>query len=376
MSYKNNFLFSTPVHKWRLMAFVPILAGSTLRGRMRASFGALLGIGLTGLLCAVFYGRHADVHLPLLVAPMGASAVLLFAVPASPLAQPWSIIGGNTISALVGVAVGQLFHNPFLAPGIAVALAIGAMSLTRCLHPPGGAAALTALLGGPAVTSAGFMFALVPVGLNSVMLVTLGWLFHKLSRHPYPHHPAPIAVNTPDTRDIPAQLRVGFRPEDVDSALRDFDETFDIDRNDLDLLLRRVEMHAFEHAHQELFCEDIMSRDVIRINENATSRIARALLLDHDVRTLPVINQAERIVGTIGLRELSYPGELVGDLMSVAETASPKHPAYNLIAPLTNGRIHAVTIIDENRRILGIVTQTDLLATLAQSTSTRERSTT
>ncbi len=92
-------------------------------------------------------------HVPLLVAPMGASAVLLFAVPASPLAQPWSIIGGNTISALIGVIVAHFVHEPALATGIAVALAIAAMSFTRCLHPPGGAAALTAVLGGPAVTA-------------------------------------------------------------------------------------------------------------------------------------------------------------------------------------------------------------------------------
>ncbi len=86
-------------------------------------------------------------HLPLIVAPIGASAVLLFAVPTSPLAQPWSIIGGNTISAFVGLAVTQFVDDPALAIGLGVALAIAAMSVTRSLHPPGGAAALTAVLG-------------------------------------------------------------------------------------------------------------------------------------------------------------------------------------------------------------------------------------
>jgi len=128
-------------HEPFLKRFMPILAGSTLRDQMVAGIGAIFGICLTGLICGLAFG--GDAHLPFIVAPMGASSVLLFAVPASPLAQPWSIIGGNTISALVGIAVGQLVHEPMAAIGIAVGLAIVAMSMTRCLHPPGGAAALT-----------------------------------------------------------------------------------------------------------------------------------------------------------------------------------------------------------------------------------------
>lgn len=353
--------------RWRrpFKLFMPVLAGATLRDRLVACCGALIGIGLTGLLCALVFGRGS--HLPFLVAPMGASAVLLFAVPASPLAQPWSIIGGNTISALVGVAVALLIHDPVLATGVAVALAIGAMSLTRCIHPPGGAAALTAVLGGPAVTSAGFMFALVPVGLNCVVLVTLGWLFHKLSRHSYPHRSAVLPANTHGTLDPPARSRVGFRTEDVDGALEDLGETFDIDRDDLDRLLRRVEWRAFEHSRQAFSCADIMSRDVIRVDENAEPARARGLLLDHGVRTLPVVDRERRVVGSIGLRELSRAGRRVGDLMSRAETAPPNRPALALVEPLTDGRTHAVTIVDKDCRIIGIVTQTDLLAALSQS---------
>ena len=155
---------------------------------MVAGIGAILGICLTGLICGLTFGR--DPNLPFIVAPMGASAVLLFAVPASPLAQPWSIIGGNTVSALVGISVGRLVHEPMAATGIAVGLAIVAMSMTRCLHPPGGAAALTAIIGGPSVTAAGFTFALVPVCINAILLVLVGIAFHKFSRQLLPHVPA------------------------------------------------------------------------------------------------------------------------------------------------------------------------------------------
>lgn len=216
------------------------LPGATRRERLIACFGALIAIGLTGWLCRLLAGDGASPSLvaPLLAAPMGASAVLLFAVPASPLAQPWPIIGGNTLSALVGVAVAHLVPVPMAAAGLAVAMAIAAMSLTRCLHPPGGAAALLAVLAGPQSWGAGLVFVLMPVGLNAVMLTGLGWLFHALLRHHYPHR---TRATLP-----PAGPSVwsGFVREDIDAALADLHETFDIDRDDLDRLLRQVEVRA------------------------------------------------------------------------------------------------------------------------------------
>ncbi|TGR58628.1 HPP family protein [bacterium M00.F.Ca.ET.199.01.1.1] len=343
--------------------FVPILAGATLRERILACIGATIGIALTGVISGLAMGGGP--HVALLVAPMGASAVLLFAVPASPLAQPWSIIGGNSISALVGVTVAHFIHDPVMASGLAVALAIAAMSFTRCLHPPGGAAALTAVLGGPAVISAGFLFPFVPVALNSTILVALGFLFHKLARRNYPHVAAPPA-NSHGTADPPAQQRAGFQPEDIDAALTALDETFDIDRDDLERLLRQVELQAMVRSHRTLLCEDIMSRDVISVPEQATTDEARQQLLDHNIRTLPVVDADARLVGAVGLRELTKAVETVKDVMAKAGTASPETPAMSLLPVLTDGRSHAVVIVDGERRILGLFTQTDLLAAAAR----------
>jgi CBS domain-containing membrane protein len=208
------------------LRFAPILAGASLPDRLLACMGAGVGIAGTGLVSAAALGPTPA--LPLLVAPMGASAVLVFAVPASPLAQPWPVIGGNVLSALVGVLVARLIPQPTLAAGVAVGAAILVMSLTRCLHPPGGAAALSAVIGGPAVTAAGFGFASVPVGVNAVLLTAAGWLFHRLSRHSYPHRAPPP----------------GPHPEDLDAALAELGETYDIDRDDLALILDRVAHHA------------------------------------------------------------------------------------------------------------------------------------
>ncbi|PBC23429.1 MULTISPECIES: HPP family protein [unclassified Mesorhizobium] len=343
--------------------FVPILAGATLRERLLACIGATIGIALTGVISGLAMGGGP--HVALLVAPMGASAVLLFAVPASPLAQPWSIIGGNSISALVGVTVAHFIHDPVMASGLAVALAIAAMSFTRCLHPPGGAAALTAVLGGPAVVSAGFLFPFVPVALNSIILVTLGLLFHRLARRNYPHVAASPA-NSHGTADPPARQRVGFRPEDIDAALTTLDETFDIDRNDLERLLRQVELQAMVRSHRTLLCQDIMSRDVVSVPEQATAEEARQQLLDHNIRTLPVVDADGRLVGAVGLRELTKTTDAVKSVMSKAGTASPETPAMSLLPVLTDGRSHAVVIVDGERRILGLITQTDLLTAAAR----------
>lgn len=112
-----------------------------------------------------------DVGAALLVASMGASAVLLFAVPHGALSQPWAVLVGHTVSALVGVAVARLVPEPMLAAALAVGGAIGAMHYLRAIHPPGGATALTAVIGGPAIHQLGFGFVLMPVLLNAVLMV-------------------------------------------------------------------------------------------------------------------------------------------------------------------------------------------------------------
>ncbi|ODP37363.1 HPP family protein [Sphingomonas turrisvirgatae] len=210
--------------------FQPILAGARPLDRTIACFGATICLALTTLICAWMRLPVADV--PLVVASIGSAAVLVFAVPASPLAQPWSVIGGNTVSALVGIAAFKAVPDLAIATGVAVGGAIALMSLCRCLHPPGGASAMTAVIGSQAVHDAGYAFAVVPVALNAVVLVLLGVVFHRISGKSYPHKPAPAAAPP------------GFHLEDIDAALADMADSFDISREDLDVLLSRAEAHA------------------------------------------------------------------------------------------------------------------------------------
>ena len=217
--------------------FRSLLANAGFGRRVVACIGAGIGIALTMVVCAQVPWIEGD--LPIIVAPLGASAVLVFAVPASPLAQPWSVVGGNVLSTLVGVAMFQAIPSLPLAAGCAVGGAILVMSLARCLHPPGGAAALTAVIGSQGIHAAGFSFAFAPVAINSIALVALGMFFHRATGRSYPHEPA-LAPPGGDASRI--------RPEDVDAALEDMHESFDIAREDLDMLLAHAERHARARA--------------------------------------------------------------------------------------------------------------------------------
>lgn len=142
--------------------------------------GAVLGIGLLAWL-----GRHwfAPRELPLLIGSFGASAVLLYGAPRSPLAQPRNLVGGHMVSALVGVVCWKLFHDyPGVAQALAVATAIALMHLTRTLHPPGGATALIATLGVPEIERLGFWYVLAPATAGPLLLLLVALIVNNLPR--------------------------------------------------------------------------------------------------------------------------------------------------------------------------------------------------
>ncbi len=354
----------------RLQDVTPRMAGMTQRERLIAALGAFLGIGLAGLISGAVVGE--PLLIPLLVAPMGASAVLLFAVPASPLAQPWSIVAGNTVSALVGIAVAHMVHDTALAAALAVALAIAAMSALRCLHPPGGAASLLAVLGGPAAASYHVSFAFVPVALNALALVAVGMIFHRVSGHSYPHRPKPsAAASTHGAGNAPPQQRIMLTDGDIDAALAEEGEAFDITREDLSRLVRRAELSALQRTATVPLCRDIMSGEVVTVRSDATWDEVHALLLRHDLRILPVVDAGFRVAGIVEIHEPDHPLRTVADMVSDAAMARPDDSILSLIAPLTDGRHHAVLITDDAGLLLGLVTQTDMIVALVRLAASR-----
>jgi CBS-domain-containing membrane protein len=131
--------------------------------------GAALGMTITWWICDLVLDSTA----PILVMSMGASAVLLFATPTSPLAQPVPVLAAHVLGAAVGVAAATWIGNTALAVGVAVGVTAGAIIRLGITHPPSGGTALSAVVGGQAITDLGWEFVWRPVLLNAMVLVVL-----------------------------------------------------------------------------------------------------------------------------------------------------------------------------------------------------------
>lgn len=214
------------------------------REKLLATTGALLSIAavywLTAQADSGLITDHAGI---LIVASMGASAVLLFAVPHGALSQPWAVFGGQFISAIIGVTCQKLLPEGFIAAGAAVGLAVGAMYYLRCIHPPGGATALSAVIGGSSVHALGYEYVLYPVMMNVIALLFIAVLFNLFFPwRRYPEHWA-RQYNTPPT-SRPSDREVELTQEDFAAAMHELDSFFDITTESLTSLLERAKQHA------------------------------------------------------------------------------------------------------------------------------------
>ncbi|RAR66069.1 CBS domain-containing membrane protein [Paraburkholderia unamae] len=377
------------VLRW-LTRFTPSRVTVRKRERLRAGLGALFGIALTGAVTHRLLGGNPSI--PYLIAPMGASAVLLFGVPASPLAQPWSIIGGNLVSAIVGVTAAMWIPDPVPAAAVAIGVAIIAMFTLRCVHPPSGAVALTAVLGGPAVHALGYEFVFAPVALQSVLLLGSALVYHAATGHRYPH-----AVRAPKVAG-PVAAQAGFTRADLEAVLDDRDELLDIDTDDLETILRDAEIRAYARSFGELICADVMSANVVSITPATTVGQARSLLKRHDVKALPVVDAQRHVKGIVTRADLAdegrerHPLRLVA--FALARAIRPRAEADQPVATLMTTHVltvaattpitelvrifagrghHHVPVVDSERRLAGIITQADLISGLYQQAKTPQR---
>lgn len=152
--------------------------------RLRSVFGAFIGLLLV-LTTAKFLGELSGVG-EWLMASLGASALLVFVLPQSPMAQPWAVIAGNTLSALVGIGCFHLMGDILITLPLAVALSILGMFILRCLHPPAAAVALIAVLG----HIGQYRYAFFPVMVDSILLILVGGIYSNLTGKSYPNKPS------------------------------------------------------------------------------------------------------------------------------------------------------------------------------------------
>ncbi|RQV84803.1 HPP family protein [Burkholderia anthina] len=378
------------LRQW-LHSFIPHPMALGWRERLRSCTGALVGIATVGVTMRLLPGVPGLV--PLLVAPMGASAVLLFAVPASPLAQPWSIIGGNLVAATVGVACAQWIADPVTAAAVAIACAIGGMFALRCVHPPSGAVALTAVVGGPAIHALGFGFVLQPIALQSAILLSAALVYHALTGHRYPH--GGVRPEAKPQAGGATPTRGGFTRGDLDAVLKRRGEWLDVDPDDLETLLRETEMQAYARTFGQLKCADLMTKNAIEVAPSTSITAALALLDRHRVKALPVVDGEGRLTGIVTRADLTrplrrstplwqrlsarLPRSFGGQPASVASVmtrdvaAVPETMPITALVPLfTHSGHHHIPVVDASRRLVGIITQTDLVTGLYRQTQMLE----
>ena len=375
--------------KW-LQNFLPIPNHASGREQIRASIGAVVGLALTAFMGHFLLKGYSGTAF--LLAPMGATAVLLFAVPASPLAQPWPVLGGNLVSAIVGVACAHSIDNMLLAAPLAGGLAILAMFLLRCLHPPGAAMALTAVLAGPVVHAAGYEFAFVQVGLNTALMVFAALVYNNLTGRRYPHTQQSILQQVHDTDDPVPIERLGFTHEDLDAVLKSYGQVLDISRDDLEDIILATEMKAYERRFGIITCGDIMSKDIVSVEFSTELKTAWKLMRHHKLHALPVLSRTRRVIGIVAQSDFlshseqgesvsfaerlrrflmnspethSDKPEVVGQIMTVkVASAKAETPIVELVPLMSTAGLHHILIVDGDNRFAGMVSQSDLLASL------------
>jgi CBS-domain-containing membrane protein len=212
------------------------IGAAPLAEKVKSGLAAAMGIFILALSMQILSGRHVPV---MLLASMGASAALLYAVPHSPMAQPWSLMGGNLVSALMGWLTIHLIPDPTLAAAVAVGAAVFAMYVLNCLHPPGAATALVCVLNATAFQAAGGAWlAWIVVG-NAGMLLFSAWVVNRFipGRH-YPAQPVAPAPKPP--------IHPTLEASDIEWALSKMDSSIDVSEKDL----LEIYMNAQQHAAQ------------------------------------------------------------------------------------------------------------------------------
>ena len=254
------------------------------------------------------------------------------------------------------------------------------MFTLRCLHPPGGATALLAVL----AHTTSYQFALMPVLLNSISLVLAGIGYNNLTGRRYPH--------AQRTNSAPSVKPARFSTADLDAALLHYNQVLDVSRDDLEELLHHAELASYHRNFGALLCADIMSREPVSVQFGTALDEAWALMRQQHIKALPVIDRSRRIVGILtmadflrraGLDELSGIGgrwrafiqrsgsthsrkpEVVGQIMTrKVQVASAHRHVIELVPIFSGGGHHHIPIIDAENRLVGIITQTDLLRAL------------
>lgn len=219
-----------------LASFKPGFDPVPFNEKLRSGLAAFTGILLLGFSLRYLPGENG-IHFAIF-ASMAAAAVLLYAAPHSPMAQPWPLVCGNLLSGLIGWLCSLYIADPVWAAACAVGLAVFVMHLANCLHPPGGATAMIMVLTAAQFHEHGALWAAGTVSANTLLSLLLALSINHLI--PGRRYPAQRVAVHPHPATI-----AGIRQEDVEWALTRMDGVIDVSEDDL-LEIYRL---AAEHAH-------------------------------------------------------------------------------------------------------------------------------
>jgi len=358
----------------RLLRLLPAPLNIPPKEWLRAGIGALLGLFLAGWLTSLAYGPGIALHL---LGPLAASAVLVFAVHSGPLAQPWPVLGSYALAGAVGLAMRQGLGPEMWVAAAALGVSILLMCLLRCLHPPGGGVAVSAVLADPGLTALGDHL-LEPVLLNALILVSVAVIYNRLTGVRYPKGAVP-RKDLHHTHDPLPSERVGIRGTDLDQALEELGEFVDVTRDELERIILATEQHALQRSLGGITAGAVMSRDVQCASPQTTLEHAWKMLASHHLKTLPVLQQG-KLVGIVSLSDLVGPAMQRGQfswrglfgrktvrmeqvMNRRVVSVSSQHPLERLLPLLCEQGLHCLPVLDGDQ-LVGVVTQTDLVAGL------------
>lgn len=351
-----------------LRALSPALSRPRMTEILRAAVGSGLGLIVAGSMTLALVGR-VGAPTGALIAPLGATAFLIFSVPNSPLAQPWSVIIGNGLSALVAIAVARLGLPLSLDAALAIGLAVALMMVARAMHPPGAAIAFLISLD-PRVAT-GFTFALYPVAMASACLCLAGAAYNRATGRKYPFR-QPTEGGPHQTRDRPSNRRLGLSADDLSRILGEMRLAANIGPEDLARLIGAAEAEATARHVGGLTAADVMSRDVISIRPDTGLADLTRLFLAHGFKTLPVTDGAGRYLGLLSQTSLIARQDAEATAREMMRTdlrtVGPAMPLAPLLTLLADGSQQAVPVVDGDM-LVGIVSRTDMIGALAYALS-------
>ena len=220
-------------HMKKIMRLLRVNLQATSHKEKFISFlGGFISIYIIYLITSQLIGVAEAVYI---IPSMGATAVLLFAAPTVPFSQPWNVFGGHIISAIIGVACYQLIPDIHIAAAASVGLAIWVQYYLRCIHPPGGATALAAVIGSSQIHDLGYLYVITPVLINTMVILVVAIGFNGLFS--WRSYPASLA-KAEDT-DVYSPIK----HEDFVYALSQIDSIVDISEADLVKIYSLATMH-------------------------------------------------------------------------------------------------------------------------------------